>query len=279
MSQSVLVTGASTGIGEACALLLDRRGTRVYAGVRREADADRLKAQASDRLVPVFLDVTDTGQVEAVAKQIGDESGSLEGLVNNAGIGKGGPIEYLPLEAWRQQLEVNVLGQLSVTQAMLPLIRQGSGRIVFIGSIGGKVSTQLVAPYNASKFAIEAIGESLRHELHPWRIAVSVVEPGAVKTPIWDKTAEEADRIERELPEEARQRYARHIRAARKALAMQARRGVPPEEVAKAVEHALFAPRPRTRYLVGTDAKIQSALVRLLPDRAREAVVRRVAGP
>ena len=276
---AVLVTGASTGIGEACALRLDGLGHHVFAGVRREADGERLRAASSGRLEPVLLDVTDGDQIEAAAKQIGAGAGSLQGLVNNAGIGKGGPIEYLPLDDWRTQLEVNVVGQVAVTQAMLPLIRQGKGRVVFIGSIGGKSSTALTAPYNASKHAIEAIGESLRYELSPWGIWVAVVEPGAVKTPIWDKTRQEADRLERELPEEARDRYGRHIAAVRKALEMQARRGVAPEQVAKAVEHALFSSRPKTRYPVGPDARLQSAMVRLLPDRTREAVIRRVAGP
>jgi NAD(P)-dependent dehydrogenase (short-subunit alcohol dehydrogenase family) len=276
---TVLVTGASTGIGEACALRLDGLGHRVFAGVRRHADAERLRASSSGRLEPVTLDVTDAGQIEAAAKQIGAEAGELQGLVNNAGIGKGGPVEYLPLDDWRTQLEVNVVGQVAVTQAMLPLIRQGRGRVVFIGSIGGRSSTSLTGPYNASKHAIEAIGESLRHELRPWGIWVAVVEPGAVKTPIWDKTRDEADRLEQDLPEEARDRYARHITAIRKALELQARRGIPPEEVARAVEHALFSPRPRTRYPVGVDARIQSAMVRLLPDKAREAVIRRFAGP
>ena len=276
---TVLVTGASTGIGEACALRLDRLGHRVFAGVRREADGERLRGAASERLTPVQIDVTDAGQIEAAAKQIEAETGGLQGLVNNAGIGKGGPIEYLPLEDWRTQLEVNVIGQVAVTQAMLPLIRQGRGRVVFMGSIGGKASTALTAPYNASKHAIEAIGESLRYELRPWGIWVAVVEPGAVKTPIWDKTREEADRLERDLPEEARERYGPHIGAIRKALEMQARRGVAPDLVARAVEHALFSARPRTRYPVGADARLQSAMVRLLPDRAREAVIRKVAGP
>lgn len=275
----ILVTGASTGIGEACALRLDRGGHRVFAGVRRQVDADRLKEQGSERLTPVFLDVTDSVQVQAVAKDIASEAGSLAGLVNNAGIGKGGPIEYLPIEDWRYQLEVNVIGQIGVTQAMLPLIRTGKGRIVFIGSIGGKASSQLTGPYSASKFAIEAIGESLRHELRPWGMSVSVIEPGAIKTPIWEKASGEADRVEGELPEEAREKYAKHLAAFRQAMAMQTRRGIPPERVARAVEHALFSSRPRTRYPVGPDAKIQSAMVRFLPDRTREAIVRRFAGP
>jgi NAD(P)-dependent dehydrogenase (short-subunit alcohol dehydrogenase family) len=277
--KTVLVTGASTGIGEACVLYLDRLGHRVYAGVRREEHAKGWQERGSDRIVPVLLDVTDGAQVDAVAKQIAGDNGGLDGVVNNAGIAKGGPLEYLPLEDWREQLDVNVIGQVAVTKAMLPMIRSASGRIVFIGSIGGKVATMMLGPYCASKFALEAIGESLRHELHPWGISVSVVEPGAIRTAIWDKGRQEADRLERDLPVEARTRYADHIAAIRKGIDMQDRQGVGPERVAKAVEHALFSRHPRTRYLVGTDAKIQSALVRWLPDRPREAIIRKIAGP
>ena len=279
MDKTLLVTGASTGIGEACALRLDRAGHRVYAGIRNQRDADRLRAQASARLTTVFLDVTDEAQIDAVAKQIAGEGRGLDGLVNNAGIARGGPIEYLPLDEWREQFEVNVLGQLAVTKAMLPLIRQAAGRIVFIGSIGGRAATSLMGPYNASKFAIEAIGETLRAELRPFGLHVSVVEPGAIKTAIWDKGRETADRLERELPGEGAERYRRHIDAVRKGIDMQDRQGVSADEVAKAVEHALFARVPKTRYLVGIDAKVTSALVRLLPDRPREAILRRFAGP
>jgi len=277
--KSVLVTGASTGIGEACALRLDRLGHRVYAGVRSQERAHGLRTRGSDRIVPVFLDVTDQAQIDAAARQIADGGGSLDGVVNNAGIARGGPLEYLPLETWREQWEVNVLGQVAVTKAVLPFIRTARGRIVFIGSIGGKVATMLMGPYGASKFAIEAIGESLRSELHPWGISVSVVEPGAVKTPIWDKGRQEADRLERALPEEARARYAKHVAAIRRGIEMQDRQGVSPDKVAAAVEQALFSRRPKTRYLVGTDARVQSLLVRWLPDGPREAIIRRFAGP
>ena len=277
--KSVLVTGASTGIGAACALRLDRLGHRVYAGVRSEERAHGLRQRGSDRIVPVFLDVTDQAQIDAVAKQVADGGGSLDGVVNNAGIAKGGPLEYLALEIWREQLEVNLLGQVAVTKAVLPFIRAARGRIVFIGSIGGKVATMLMGPYNASKFAIEAIGESLRSELHPWGISVSVVEPGAVKTPIWDKGRQEADRLERALPEEARTRYAKHVAAIRRGIEMQDRQGASPDKVAAAVEQALFSRRPKARYLVGTDARVQSLLIRWLPDRPREAIIRRFAGP
>jgi len=277
--KAVLVTGASTGIGQACALHLDHLGHRVYAGVRKEAQAQELRGRGSGRITPVILDVTDQAQVDAAAAQIAADGGKLDGIVNNAGIAKGGPLEYLPLAVWREQFDVNVLGQVAVTKAMLPLIRPARGRIVFMGSIGGKVATMLLGPYCASKFAIEAIGESLRYELHPWGISVSVIEPGAIKTAIWDKGRRDADDLERELPAEARTRYASHVAAIRKGIDMQDRNGASPEKVARAVEHALFSSRPRTRYLVGTDARIQSALVRWLPDRAREAIIRGVAGP
>ena len=277
--KSVLVTGASTGIGEACALRLDRAGHRVYAGVRREEDAAGLRQRGSDRIVPVILDVTVQAQIDATARQIADGGGSLDGVVNNAGIARGGPLEYLPLDTWREQLDVNVLGQVAVTRAMLPFIRAATGRIVFIGSIAGKLATTLMGPYGASKFAIEAIGESLRSELLPWGIRVSVIEPGAIKTPIWDKGRHEADRLEQALPEEARTRYAKHVAAIRKGIEMQDRQGASPDKVAAAVEHALFSRRPRTRYPVGTDARIQSLMVRWLPDRPREAIIRRFAGP
>jgi NAD(P)-dependent dehydrogenase (short-subunit alcohol dehydrogenase family) len=277
--KSILVTGASTGIGQACALHLAAEGHRVFAGVRKESDAQHLRAKGSAQVVPVFLDVTKQDQIDVLFEQIAKEAGSLHGVVNNAGQARGGPIEYLPIDVWRDQFEVNVLGQVAVTRAMLPLIREANGRIVFIGSIGGKVATMMMGPYNASKFAIEAIGESLRQELHPWGIGVSVVEPGAIKTEIWGKGRETAARLERELSREAVSRYARHIAAIRKGIDMQDRHGIGPQRVAKAVEHALFASRPKTRYLVGVDARMQSVLVRFLTDRPREAIIRRIAGP
>jgi NAD(P)-dependent dehydrogenase (short-subunit alcohol dehydrogenase family) len=277
--KSILVTGASTGIGRDCALRIAGAGHRVFAGVRKESDGQRLRDSGSALIHPVELDVTCQDQIDAVARQIEEEAGNLHGVVNNAGVARGGPIEYLTREVWRDQLEVNVLGQVAVTRAMMPLIRKGPGRIVFIGSIGGKVATMMMGPYNASKFAIEAIGESLRQELRPWGIGVSVIEPGAIKTEIWDKGRETADQVERDLPAEATVRYAPHLAAIRKGIEMQDRQGIPPAKVSKAVEHALFSSRPKTRYLVGFDARVQSAMVRVLPDRPREAIIRRIAGP
>ena len=277
---NVLVTGASTGIGEACALHLDRQGHRVFAGVRREADGERLRADASRRLEPVRLDVTDRGQVEGVAARLRDACGAagLAGVVNNAGIAIGGPLEALPLDEWRTQLEVNVIGQVSVTQATLPLVRLVPGRVVFIGSLSGRVSTPLMGPYGASKHAIEAVGESLREELRPWGIHVAVVEPGAIRTAIWDKGRSTAERLEQELPAEGRALYQDQIDALRAQIDEQERAGIDPQVVAEAVEHALFHRRPRYRYPVGRDAKAVAVLDRLVPDRAMATIIRRL-GP
>ena len=278
--KTILITGSSTGIGEACALHMDRLGHQVYAGVRRESDGDRLRSQASDRLTPVIVDVTDQASIEAAAKRVEGEVDRLDGLVNNAGVGRGGPIEFLELDEWRDQFEVNVFGQVAVTKAMLPLVRKSAaGRIVFIGSIGGRVSTQSLGPYNASKHAIEAIGDSLRQELHPWGIEVAIVEPGAIKTEIWNKAGDTVARLETDYPSDARELYARHIEGVKKGIEFQVKNAVPAEKVAKAVEHALLSSRPRTRYLVGRDARLMATMRRLLPDRRLDAVVRRISGP
>jgi NAD(P)-dependent dehydrogenase (short-subunit alcohol dehydrogenase family) len=276
---SVLVTGASTGIGEACAIGLDRTGHKVFAGVRRQADGDRLRENASPRLEPVLLDVTDPEQITAVVGHIDQSVGGsgLSGLVNNAGVAVGGPLEFLPLEEWRTQFEVNVFGQISVTQALIPMLRRGTGRVVFIGSLSGRVSTPLMGPYGASKHAIEAIGESLREELRPWGMHVAVVEPGAIRTPIWDKGRSTADQLERTMPAAARQLYGEGFDRIRGLIDQQERDGIPPERVATAVEHALFARRPRYRYLVGTDAQVAGNLKRFLPDKVMATLVAKLA--
>ena len=273
---AVLITGASTGIGEACALHLDHLGHDVFAGVRRTVDGERLQAAASPRLTPVVMDVTDEAAVSAAATSVAAALGTTRfaGVVNNAGIAIGGPIEYLALDDWRRQLDVNVTGQVAVTQAFLPLVREGHGRVVFIGSMSGKVATPMTGPYNASKFAVEAIADTLRQELRPWGIGVALVEPGAVKTPIWDRAREQFDAIEQKLPPEGRERYATFIDQTRRGVEMQDSRGADPAKVAKAVEHALFSARPHTRYPVGSDAWAGTTMARLLPDRVKDALLR-----
>jgi NAD(P)-dependent dehydrogenase (short-subunit alcohol dehydrogenase family) len=277
-SRSVLISGASTGIGEACALRLADRGWHVFAGVRRDEDARRLAAAATGILEPVMLDVTDATSIEEALRQVGDR---LTAVVNNAGVAVGGPVEYLAVDEWRHQYEVNVIGNVAVTVAALPLIRAAGpgGRVVFMGSIGGRISTPLLAPYDSSKFALEAIAESLRHELAPAGIKVVLIEPGAVRTPIWDKGRRRADDMEAALPPEALSRYQWAVDGIRKGIDMQVRNGMPPARVAEAVEQALTSPRPRARYVVGRDAKVMAAIDRLLPDSARDFLVRIATKP
>jgi len=274
---SVLITGASTGIGEATAYRLAERGHEVFAGVRKDADGERLQERGRGRITAVRLDVTNEddirGATSMIAERVGDRG--LGGVVNNAGIGKGGPVEYLSLDEWRTQFEVNVFGQIAVTRETLPLIRQAKGRIVFVGSIGGRWANPFIAPYNSSKFALAAIAESLRNELHTFGIHVALVEPGSIKTPIWDKARDTTDELTKALPPEGIERYGRVLETAKRVVDFQERHGAEPIEVAKAIEHALTSRRPRPRYLVGSDAKVQAALVRLLPQRVRDAVVRR----
>ena len=277
---AVLITGSSTGIGEACALHLDGLGFRVFAGVRREADGEKLVAQASGALTPVILDVADDASVTAAAKQVDEAVGAagLVGLVNNAGVARGGPIEHLPLEEWRSQFDVNVFGQLAVTQATLPMIRRGGGRIVFMGSIAGRLAQPLIGPYVASKHAIEGIGDVLRMELAPWGIHVAVVEPGAINTPIWEKGRKTSVEMKQRLGSAVVEQYRSQLDKVDKGIDVNERRGAPPQKVADAVEHALTARRPKTRYLVGADAKLGAQLTRFLPDRLTDRLLARLAG-
>lgn len=272
---AVLVTGASTGIGAACALYLDQLGFRVFAGVRRDADGEALRAKASDQLVPIHIDVTDAGGISAAKATVESGLGATEfaGLVNNAGVAIAGPLEILPLEEFRRQLEVNVVGQLAVTQAFLPLLRKSRGRIVMMSSISGRLATPFIGAYATSKFALEAMSDALRVELLPWGIEVSVVEPGSIATPIWEKSRQHSGEIVRQIPYEKRELYRRAYDAMRTAAAQAGESGVPAEEVAKVVAHALTAPKPRTRYLVGKDAKLRGRVSKFLPDRMRDRLI------
>jgi NAD(P)-dependent dehydrogenase (short-subunit alcohol dehydrogenase family) len=191
----VLITGASTGIGRAAALRLEATGWQVFAGVRRQEDAEALRAVAGNRLTPLTLDVTDGAQIAAAAEQVSAESeGGLDGLVNNAGVAVPSPLETIPIEDFRRQVEVNLTAQVAVTQALLPQVRAARGRIVFISSIGGRIAFPLTGAYHAAKFGIEAIGDVFRQELRPWEISVSIVEPGSIDTPIWDRGERTATR-------------------------------------------------------------------------------------
>jgi NAD(P)-dependent dehydrogenase (short-subunit alcohol dehydrogenase family) len=270
---AVVVTGASTGIGEVSAQHLSSLGFHVFAGVRKAEDAERARAAG---LEPLTLDVIDADSIRAAAQQVGDTP--LAGLVNNAGIAVAGPLEFIPVEEFRRQLDVNVVGQVAVTQAFLPALRKARGRIINMGSIGGRVALPLLSPYAASKFALEAITDSLRRELRPWAMHVAIIEPAAIATPIWDKSREANEELAKDAPPEAEQLYGKLIERIRAETAELARSGLPPIEVAKAVEHALTADRPKTRYLVGRAAKGRAAAAALLPDRVFDRLIARALG-
>jgi NAD(P)-dependent dehydrogenase (short-subunit alcohol dehydrogenase family) len=272
---TVVVTGASTGIGAACALDCAGRGMTVFAGVRDPRAGEALAATGGPSIIPIMLDVTDepsiARSVEVVQRAVG--VAGLGGLVNNAGIVIGSPLEVIPLSQLRKQLEVNVIGQIAVTQAFLPLLRRGRGRIVNMGSIAGRGTIPLLGPYSASKYALEALTDALRMELQPWGIQVSIIEPGAIATPIWEKSAKEAEGLEASSNEEAKALYGEAVIRIREAVTQAAQRAIPPEAVVRAVHHALTAAHPRTRYLVGTDAKLRAWMVKWLPDRVQDRLL------
>lgn len=265
MARLALVTGASTGIGRACAVHLAGLGFEVLAGVRDPADAP-------DGLEPLRLDVTSEEDIAAAAERVG---GELYVLVNNAGIAVSGPVEAVPVEEWRRQIEVNLLGQVAVTRALLPAILRARGRVINMSSIGGRVANPLFGPYSASKFALEAVTDALRREVGPLGVRVVSIEPGGIATPIWDKGLAEGRRIAADMPEDARRRYARLIPAVTREAERLAREGLPPEAVAEVVGRAVTARRPRARYVIGREAKVQAIAARLLPDAAMDRLIRR----
>jgi NAD(P)-dependent dehydrogenase (short-subunit alcohol dehydrogenase family) len=273
--RGIVITGASTGIGAACAFALDRLGFRVFAGVRRASDGEALRARGSSKLTPIILDVTDTPSIARAAETVREAVGSsgLAGLVNNAGMVVAGPLEVLALNDLRKQMEVNVIGQIAVTQAFIPLLRQGHGRIVNVGSIAGRATMPFMGPYSASKFALEALTDALRIELQAWGIHVSIVEPGAIATPLWKKSDADARQREAAASPEARALYGPAIAGVREAVHKAEQRAIPPDAVADAVIHALTASCPKTRYLVGTDAKLRAFLTWLLPDRLQDEFI------
>ena len=273
-TKGVVVTGASTGIGEATALHLDQAGYRVFAGVRKQEDAERLQNQASDLLVPIQLDVTKPEDVAAAAEKVSEIMGpqGLFGLVNNAGVAITSPLEFIPIPELRRQLEINVIGQMTVTQAFLPLLRRYPGRIVFISSISGRVAAPLLGPYSASKFALGALAGSLRRELMPWNIMVSLVEPGKIETPIWKKTLAAAEDLVSGFDSKAEEFYGEVMRTNQE-RAQNGYGGTPSSVVAETVEHVLTSRRPKTRYLVGRDARMGALLVNLIPERMLDYLI------
>jgi len=267
---AIFVTGASTGIGRATVERLAADGFAVLAGVRRDADAPPAAAGH------VLIDLSEPESVVAAAKHVLElTDGTLTALVNNAGINVNGPFEALPIEEWRRQFEVNLFGQLSLTRELLPSLLASRGRVITVGSVGGRYSAPFLGPYSASKFAVRAWMDALRHELDPHGVKAVLIEPGAIDTPIWNKGNAHADAILGDLSEEQKQRYAGQVAGARKLAAMAERNAIPPAKVADVIAKALTAPRPRGRYLVGTDAKAQ-AVIAAAPTRVSDWVTRRL---
>jgi NAD(P)-dependent dehydrogenase (short-subunit alcohol dehydrogenase family) len=274
---SVVITGAGSGIGATTALHLDRLGWQVFAGVHDAADGEVLARQASDRLEAFEVDVTEESSVETFFTEIEErlDPPGLTALVNNAGVGVAGPLETLPMDELRHQLEVNVVGPVRVTQHALPLLRrnmsESRGRVVFVGSMGGLVAVPLAGPYHASKYAIEAIGDVWRQELAPDGIHVSIVEPGPISTPLWAKAARTLDALP---PNE---RYQKRVDAFKDTLRRQSKEGASPQSIAELIEHAVSAERPKTRYAAGIAARVVPKVRRLLPDRLFDHLARRAS--
>ncbi len=275
---TVVVTGASTGIGAACAEYLAEKGFRVFASVRKPSDADRIAARERPRLMPLFLDVTDADSIAQAAKTVAAalNGAGLAGLVNNAGISVDVPVEFVDIDALRRQLEVNSIAPVAVTQTFLPLLRQAQGRVVNVSSVNGRVASAFSAPYCMSKFALEAFSDCLRQELADWGMHVVVVEPGSIDTAMWVKDREAdwsavASRPQLELYGEAYQAW-------RKFMEGTAKGAIPCDAVSRVIFHALTADTPRTRYLVGTDARIFARLAWICPDRVMDWIGRKLMG-
>jgi len=269
---TVFVTGASSGIGKATVERLVADGFRVVAGVRRDADAPPAAS------AHVLIDLAEPDAVTSAAKHLLEQTeGTLTGLVNNAGINVNGPFEALPIEEWRRQFEVNLFGQLTLTRELLPALLASRGRIVTVGSVGGRFSAPFLGPYSASKFAVRAWMDALRHELSPHGVKAILIEPGAIRTPIWDKGNAHADAVLDGMSEEQKQRYAIQVAGARKVAGLAERNAIAPEKVAAVISKALTARRPNGRYLVGVDARLQ-ATIAAAPTRAGDWVTRRLLG-
>lgn len=262
------MTGASSGIGRACVHRLDQVGFRVLAGLRNIEDGEALRVGASSRVTPVHVDLSLTDTLERCAAVVEETCADLPfvGVVNNAGILVSGPVEFVPLDDLRQQLEINVVGQVALIQALLPTLRKFKGRIVNIGSTSGRIPSAFGGAYCASKFALVAISEVLRQELCSSGVALTLIEPGVVATPIWRKTLEFEERLEAGLPVEGKRHYGDIFRRRRALLMRLSEQGSSPDRVAEAVEMALTSRRPPERSVVGLGAKLKLLVFPLIPN-------------
>jgi NAD(P)-dependent dehydrogenase (short-subunit alcohol dehydrogenase family) len=277
-ARHVLITGSSTGIGRACALHLAKSGFSVIAGVRRAEDGKNLESAAGGNLRSIQLDIADSGSIAGAMSQLADLD--LAGLVNNAGISVVGPVEFVGLDDWRRQFEVNFLGQVAMTQALLPMLRRrvaahgpGAARIVFIGSIAGRITLPLFGPYSASKHGLAAVAAALRLELRPQGIHVCLIEPGAIQSEIWRKGQERAAAIPADTA--ARRMYGSMIDALQRRARDAAAGAVSADHVARLVHRCLTHPRPPIRKTVGRDALVAAALRRILPEKWFDRVILR----
>jgi len=261
----VVVTGASTGIGAATARELARRGFHVIAGVRRDNDADAIRGPGIE---PLIVDITDADHIKALAARVnGEPKGRLvRALVNNAAVQANVPIEAFGIDEWPRMFEVNLFGQIAATQALLPALFGSRGRVVNISSVGGKVAMAAYGPYAATKFALEAVSDSLRRELAPFGVDVVVVEPGAVRTEMLGRAIAGAQELVSAMTPEQSRRYGGLVHAVNAQAASSTASGVPPEAAAKVIAKAVTARKPRTRYTVGREAAL-IRVTRFLPDR------------
>src|SRR4051794_9358417 len=272
---SVLVTGAARGIGRATALRLAGAGWNVIAGVRRAEDGSKLAAEAGASVTSLTLDITDAEQVAALDQAL---PARLDAVVNNAGIVVGGPVEAVPLDDLRRQLEVNLVGQVAVTQAVMPRLRESRGRAVFVSSLSGRVATPMTGPYNASKFALEGLVDALRMEVRPWGVRVVLVEPAQTDTDMWRDAEAAFHGAVAALAPEQRELYAGHIEGYRKSIPRSQKMASSVDGVAETIERALTASRPRARYVVGLGPRVQGVMSSLAPTAAMDAVLRTATG-
>jgi NAD(P)-dependent dehydrogenase (short-subunit alcohol dehydrogenase family) len=278
--KAVVITGASSGIGRSCVLKMSRAGWRVFATVRKQADGDALRAEAGSNVSPLIMDVADRSSITAAARQVTSELSSrgLDGLANVAGIGLVRPLEYAPLSDLQEIFEINVFGQIAVTQAFLPLLRQSRGRIVNVTSVGVNIAIPFGGLLNASKSAFAMLSDTLRLELHPFGVHVCAVEPGAISTPAVEKTLGDAETVIQNMPVDGQRRYASMFRGFAQRAYAREKDGSSPDVVAEAVHHALTSDHPRNRYRVGNHAKVLATLATVLPDRLLDAVRFRLVG-
>ncbi|MFZ2096040.1 MAG: SDR family oxidoreductase [Anaerolineales bacterium] len=275
MLKPILISGASSGIGKALSLQLDRQGYQVFAGVRNSNDAEALRSKASPQLTPVILDVTKPDLITTACAELSEiTSGELFCLVNNAGIDVSGALEFMPIQDFRQQIEVNLIGQLALTQSCLPMLRKSLGRVIFISSAAGRLVTPFNGPYAASKAALVAIADALRLELFPWSIPVSILIVGSVQTPIWEKSSHLAGEILRRMPADAWQLYGKTQKRAGEFYRRTGLNGMRVERITNTIQHLLQVAHPKEYIFTGRDAWMIELMVKLLPVRLRDWLVR-----